>query len=59
MRAGLRVNRWRRRLAVHTAGNARRFVEFLATWPGEGGDPLTDAHARDYAVRDFKSWRSG
>ena len=37
-------------------GHARRFVEFLAGWPGEGGDPLTDAHARDYAVRDFKSY---
>ena len=36
-------------------GHARRFVEFLASWPGEGGNPLTDAHARDYAVRDFKS----
>ena len=34
----------------------RRFVEFLASWPGEGGDPLSDAHARDYAVRDFKSY---
>ncbi len=37
-------------------GHARRFVEFLASWPGEGGDPLADAHARDYAVRDFKSY---
>ncbi len=37
-------------------GHARRFVEFLAGWPGEGGDPLADAHARDYAVRDFKSY---
>ncbi|MCA1679207.1 MAG: tyrosine-type recombinase/integrase, partial [Actinobacteria bacterium] len=37
-------------------GHARRFVEFLASWPGEGGNPLTDAHARDYAVRDFKSY---
>jgi integrase/recombinase XerC len=37
-------------------GHTRRFVEFLASWPGEGGDPLTDAHARDYAVRDFKSY---
>ena len=36
-------------------GHVRRFVEFLASWPGEGGNPLTDAHARDYAVRDFKS----
>jgi len=36
-------------------GHARRFVDFLVSWPGEGGDPLTDAHARDYAVRDFKS----
>jgi len=47
-------------LAVSTRrayrGHARRFVEFLASWPGEGGDPLTDAHARDYAVRDFKSY---
>jgi integrase/recombinase XerC len=46
-------------LAVSTRrayrGHVRRFVEFLACWPGEGGDPLTDAHARDYAVRDFKS----
>ncbi len=37
-------------------GHARRFVGFLASWPGEGGNPLTDAHARDYAVRDFKSY---
>lgn len=37
-------------------GHVRRFVEFVAFWPGEGGDPLTDAHARDYAVRDFKSY---
>ena len=37
-------------------GHVRRFVEFLASWPGEGGDPLSDAHARDYAVRDFKSY---
>ena len=37
-------------------GHARRFVEFLASWPGEGGNPLTDVHARDYAVRDFKSY---
>lgn len=37
-------------------GHAGRFVEFLASWPGEGGNPLTDAHARDYAVRDFKSY---
>jgi len=36
-------------------GHAGRFVEFLAVWPGEGGNPLEDAHARDYAVRDFKS----
>ncbi len=47
-------------LAVSTRrayrGHARRFVEFLASWPGEGGDPLADAHARDYAVRDFKSY---
>ena len=46
-------------LAVSTRrayrGHARRFVEFLTSWPGEGGDPLTDSHARDYAVRDFKS----
>ncbi len=47
-------------LAVSTRrayrGHARRFVEFLASWPGEAGDPLSDAHGRDYAVRDFKSY---
>lgn len=36
-------------LAVSTRcayrGHVRRFVEFLASWPGEGGDPLTDSHA--------------
>jgi hypothetical protein len=46
-------------LAVSTRrayrGHPRRFVEFLASWSREGGDPLTDSHARDYAVRDFKS----
>jgi len=36
------------------SGHVRRFVGFLGAWPGEGGDPLTEAHARDYAVRDFK-----
>jgi integrase/recombinase XerC len=36
-------------------GHVRRYVEFLASWSAEGGNPLEDAHARDYAVRDFKS----
>lgn len=33
-----------------------RFLGYLASVPAEEyGDPLSDAHARDYAVRDFKA----
>lgn len=33
-----------------------RFLAYLASVPVEEyGDPLSDAHARDYAVRDFKA----
>jgi integrase/recombinase XerC len=31
------------------------YVEWLASAAVDGGDPLRDAHARDYAVRDYKS----
>lgn len=36
------------------AGQVRRYLEFLAEHEVDGGDPLTDEHARDYAVRDYK-----
>ncbi len=34
---------------------AGQYLEYLAATPAEYGDPLKDAHARDYAVRDFKA----
>ncbi len=34
----------------------RQFCHFLATYPDKYGDPLTDEHARDYAVRDYKTF---
>lgn len=33
-----------------------RYLEYLAATPVEYGDPLEDLHARDYAVRDYKSY---
>lgn len=33
----------------------RGFLKYLAATPVEYGDPLSDEHARDYAVRDYKS----
>jgi integrase/recombinase XerC len=33
----------------------RGFLQYLAATPAEYGDPLSDEHARDYAVRDYKS----
>jgi site-specific recombinase XerD len=35
--------------------HVERFGGFLVGWSGDFGDPLTDPHARDFAVRDFKS----
>jgi len=34
----------------------RQFRHYLATYPNKYGDPLTDEHARDYAVRDYKTF---
>lgn len=33
-----------------------QYLEYLAGTPVEYGDPLEDLHARDYAVRDYKSY---
>ncbi len=33
-----------------------QYLEYLAATPAEYGDPLEDLHARDYAVRDYKSY---
>ena len=35
---------------------AGQYLEYLSATPAEYGDPLEDSHARDYAVRDFKSY---
>jgi integrase/recombinase XerC len=32
-----------------------QYLEYLSATPAEGGDPLEDTHARDYAVRDYKT----
>jgi integrase/recombinase XerC len=34
---------------------AGQYLDYLAATPAEYGDPLEDAHARDYAARDFKA----
>jgi site-specific recombinase XerD len=36
--------------------HVRQYVEYLATGPATGDDPLHDPFARDYAVRDFKRY---
>lgn len=33
-----------------------QYLEYLAATPAEYGNPLEDLHARDYAVRDYKSY---
>ncbi|MDP9475009.1 MAG: tyrosine-type recombinase/integrase [Actinomycetota bacterium] len=33
-----------------------QYLEYLAATPVEYGNPLEDLHARDYAVRDYKSY---
>jgi hypothetical protein len=42
--------RTRREYAAHAAS----FAQWLASDPGRAVEALVDAHARDYAVRDFK-----
>ena len=36
--------------------NVQQFLTFLQTYPAQYGQPLTTATARDYAVRDFKTY---
>ncbi len=36
--------------------HVRKFWEYLATRPTNGDDPLLDPFARDYAVRDYKTY---
>ena len=35
---------------------AGQYLEYLSVTPAEYGNSLEDAHARDYAVRDFKAY---
>jgi len=34
----------------------RQFCDYLIDYPAKYGDPLRDEHARDYAVRDYKTF---
>jgi site-specific recombinase XerC len=49
----------RQPLAAHSrrtyATRVAQFLAYLGATPSEYGDPLHEPHARDYAVRDFKS----
>ena len=36
-------------------GRVRQYCAYLETSANDYGDPLSDPHARDYAIRDFKS----
>jgi site-specific recombinase XerD len=53
--------RWlaRQPLSINTRraylGRVRQYSAYLAAWMNDYGNPLTDPHARDYAIRDFKS----
>jgi hypothetical protein len=53
--------RWlaRQPLSVNTRrtyfGRVRQYSAYLAACVNDYGNPLTDPHARDYAIRDFKS----
>ncbi|NYH55358.1 hypothetical protein HNR06_004947 [Nocardiopsis arvandica] len=46
-------------LDTHTrrayASRVRSFLAWLETADPAGGDPLTDAHGRDFAARDYRS----
>jgi len=53
--------RWlaRQPLSVNTRrtylGRVRQYCAYLETSANDYGDPLSDPHARDYAIRDFKT----
>jgi hypothetical protein len=36
-------------------GRVRQYCAYLETSANDYGDPLSDPHARDYAIRDFKT----
>jgi hypothetical protein len=36
-------------------GQVRKYCAYLETSANEYGNPLSDPHARDYAIREFKS----
>lgn len=49
----------RQPLSAHTRrtylGRVRQYCAYLAVTPAEYGDPFSQPHARDYAVRDYKA----
>jgi integrase/recombinase XerC len=57
--AGYRPWLARQPLSVNTRrtylGRVRQYCAYLAAGANDYGDPLRDPHARDYAIRDFKS----
>src|SRR5580704_1175437 len=56
---GYRLWLARQPLSVNTRrtylGRVRQYCAYLETSANDYGDPLSDPHARDYAIRDFKS----
>ena len=38
------------------AVQVRQYCKYLEQTPQDYGDPLSDAHAKNYAVRDYKSY---
>jgi hypothetical protein len=56
---GYRLWLARQPLSVNTRrtylGRVRQYCAYLETSTNDYGDPLSDPHARDYAIRDFKS----
>jgi Phage integrase, N-terminal SAM-like domain len=57
--AGYRYWLARQPLSVNTRrtylGRVRQYCAYLETSANDYGDPLSDPHARDYAIRDFKT----
>jgi Phage integrase, N-terminal SAM-like domain len=57
--AGYRLWLAKQPLSVNTRrtylGGVRQYCTYLETSANDYGDPLSDPHARDYAIRDFKT----
>jgi hypothetical protein len=57
--AGYRLWLAKQPLSVNTRrtylGRVRQYCDYLETSANDYGDPLSDPHARDYAIRDFKT----